>query len=81
MHRDASGVPAYVVAVLQVRSSVAAWIVWLLPGRGQQFFDAPVSDRYWATLFPGSGLPMIVLSILVLLLNNTRGVREWYANA
>ena len=31
--------------------------------------------------FQGTGVPMIVLSILVLLLNNTRGVREWYANS
>lgn len=120
----ALGILAYLVALLQLLSAVAAVILWLRPGRVQQIFETPVSDWYWVTsaalsvflffayiwlargifarldyawtvvnllaivnlifgvlyVFQGTGFPMIVLSVLVLLLNNTRGVREWYGN-
>ncbi len=118
----ALGLLAYLTALLQLLSAVAAAVLWLRPGQAQEIFAEPVSDWYWVIsaalslflffayiwlgkgilagmdygwtvvnllaginlvfgvlyIFHGTGLLMIAVSALVLLLNNSRGVREWY---
>jgi hypothetical protein len=119
----ALGVVAYLVAFLQLLSTVAALVLWLRPGQVQEIFGESVSDWYWVVsaalsvflffayiwlargilsgreypwtvvnllalinlffgllyLFRGTGLLIILLSALVLALDNLRGVRDWYA--
>jgi phosphoglycerol transferase MdoB-like AlkP superfamily enzyme len=43
----ALGVLAYLVAFLQMLSTVAALVLWLRPGQVQEIFSEPVSDWYW----------------------------------
>lgn len=116
------GILAYVNAIIQLISAVAAIVLMLRPGQVQLLFGDSVSDVYWIIsaalsgflffayiwlakgifagldyawtvvnllaiinllfgffyLFQGTGLLMVLISVLVLLLNNTRGVRDWY---
>lgn len=119
------GVLAYLNAIIQLITAVAAIVLMFRPGQVQLLFGNSVSDVYWIIsaalsvflffaylwlakgifagldyawtvvnllaiinllfgffyLFQGTGVLMVLISVLVLLLNNTRGVRDWYGTA
>lgn len=116
------GILAYLNAIVQLLTAVAAIVLLLRPGQVQLLFGDSVSDAYWIIsaalsvflffayiwlakgifagldyawtvvnllaiinlffgifyLFQGTGVLMVLISVLVLLLNNTRNVRAWY---
>jgi hypothetical protein len=116
------GVLAYINAVVQLLTAVAAIVLLFRPGQVQLLFGDTVNDAYWIIsavlsgflffayiwlgkgifagldyawtvvnllaiinllfglfyIFQGTGLVSVLISILVLVLNNTRSVREWY---
>ena len=119
------GILAYLNAIIQLITAVAAIVLMFRPGQVQLLFGDSVSDVYWIIsaalsgflffayiwlakgifagldyawtvvnllaiinlifglfyLFQGTGVLMILISVLVLLLNNTRGVRDWYGTS
>lgn len=119
------GILAYINAILQLLTAIAAIVLLLRPGQVQLLFGDTVNDAYWIIsaalsgflffayiwlakgilaglddawtvvnllaiinllfglfyLLQGTGVLMVLISVLVLVLNNTRSVREWYGTA